>query len=88
MTPVTEWLALLRAHEGGVTRQRGCYLNHGRSMAKYVADALDELLDAELLVLAPAKEHGQQKVLVTVQAQARYAELCHSQGRTRGSAHA
>ena len=83
MTPVTEWLALLRAHEGGVTRQGSSYLNHGRPIA-----ALDALVDADVLVLGPANEYGQQKVLVTAAAQARYAELCHSQGRTRGSARA
>lgn len=88
MTPVTEWLALLRAHEGGVTRQGGSYLNHGRPIAAYLADALDALVDANVLVLGPANEYGQQKVLVTAAAQARYAELCHSQGRTRGSARA
>lgn len=87
MTPVTEWLALLRVHEGGVTRQGGYYLNYGRPIIKYVADALDELVDARILVLGPANEYGQQKVLATAQAQARYAALSYTQGRSRGTLH-
>jgi hypothetical protein len=59
MTPVTEWLALLRVHEGGVTRQGSCYLNYGRPVIKHVADALNELVDARILVLGPANEYGQ-----------------------------
>lgn len=44
MTPeVTEWLALLRAHDGGLTSLNDGYLNYGRPIANYLTDALDAL---------------------------------------------
>ncbi|MGH3903796.1 MAG: hypothetical protein ACRDTE_06360 [Pseudonocardiaceae bacterium] len=46
---VTEWLALLRAHEGGLTRLNNGYLNHGRPVAGYLADALTRLIDTDHL---------------------------------------
>lgn len=79
MTPVTEWLALLRVHEGGVAWQSNRYLNHGSPMIKYVADAIDQLLETHVLAIGPLNEYGQQRVIATAQSQARYAELCHTQ---------
>ena len=76
MTPdVTEWLALMRAHEGGVTNVNGHYLNHGRPVAGYLADAFGELIRAELLALARPDPIGAQQVCVTHAGQIRYAEL-------------
>ncbi len=75
MSPVNEWLALLRVHEGGVTKLDGHYLNHGRPVAGYVADALDELIRTELLALARPDPAGVQQVCVTHAGQIRYAEL-------------
>ncbi|MGH3904310.1 MAG: hypothetical protein ACRDTE_08985 [Pseudonocardiaceae bacterium] len=76
MTPdVTEWLALLRVHEGGVTKLDGNYLNHGRPVADYLAATLDQLIRAELLALARPDPAGAQQVCVTHSGQIRYAEL-------------
>lgn len=75
VTSVTEWLALLRVHEGGVTKLNGTYLNHGQQVAAYLADALDELIRAELLALARPDPIGAQQVCVTHTGQARYTEL-------------
>ncbi|MGH3927864.1 MAG: hypothetical protein ACRDTT_34215 [Pseudonocardiaceae bacterium] len=72
---VTEWLALLRAHEGGVTKLTGHYLNCGRPVACYLADVLDELIDTGFLALAQPSPIGQQRVCVTHTGQARYAVL-------------
>ncbi|MGH3796700.1 MAG: hypothetical protein ACRDSP_17635 [Pseudonocardiaceae bacterium] len=72
---MNEWLALLRVHEGGVTKLDGHYLNHGRPVAGYVADALDELIRTELLALARPDPAGVQQVCVTHAGQIRYAEL-------------
>lgn len=72
---VTEWLALLRAHEGGVTKLAGRYLNCGRPVPGYLADVLDELVCAGFLALAHPSPIGQQQVCVTYTGQARYAAL-------------
>lgn len=72
---VNEWLALLRVRKGGVTRLDGHYLNRGRAVAGYVADALDELIRTELLALARPDPIGAQQVCVTRAGQIRYAEL-------------
>lgn len=75
VTVVNEWLALRRAHEGGVTMLGGRFFNHGRPVAEYLAVALDELIRAELLALGRADPVGVQRVCVTRVGQARYAEL-------------
>ncbi|MGH3908204.1 MAG: hypothetical protein ACRDTE_29085, partial [Pseudonocardiaceae bacterium] len=76
MTPdVTEWLALLRVHEGGMTKLDGNYLNHGQPVAHYLADALDQLIHTELLALARPDPAGAQQVCITHAGQIRYAEL-------------
>jgi hypothetical protein len=72
---VDEWLVLLRVHEGGVTWMDGHYLNHGRPVAGYLAEAIEELIRAELLVLARPDPIGVQRVCVTHAGQVRYAEL-------------
>ncbi|MGH3941493.1 MAG: hypothetical protein ACRDTG_23265 [Pseudonocardiaceae bacterium] len=79
---VTEWLALLRVHEGGVTRLAGHYLNCGWPVAGYLADVLDELIDTGFLALAQPNPIGQQQVCVTYSGQARYAVLSEHGGWT------
>lgn len=80
MTPdVTEWLALLRTHEGGVTKLNDCYLNYGRPVASYLADVLDKLVRTERLVVGQPSPNGQRQVRVTHAGQVRYAELCQVQ---------
>ncbi|MGH3902988.1 MAG: hypothetical protein ACRDTE_02125 [Pseudonocardiaceae bacterium] len=75
MSQVNEWLALLRVHEGGVTKLDGNYLNQGRPVAGYLAEAIDELIRSERLALGRATPSGQQQVCVTYAGQVRYAEL-------------
>jgi hypothetical protein len=77
MTPeVAEWLALLRAHEGGVTKLNDGYLNHGRPVGGYLVDVLDGLIRTGHLVLATPSPIGQRQVRVTHNGQTRYTELC------------
>ena len=85
---VTEWLALHRAHEGGVTKLAGSYLNCGRPVAGYLADALDRLIRAEFLTLGRPSPIGQQQVRVTHTGQIRYTALDGAQrtGRSRRNA--
>ncbi|MGH8575108.1 MAG: hypothetical protein ACREX8_21440 [Gammaproteobacteria bacterium] len=72
---MNEWLALMRAHQGGVTTLGGRYFNHGQPVAEYLATALEELIRTEHLALGRATPSGQQQVCVTRTGQARYAEL-------------
>lgn len=78
MTRVHEWLALLRVHQGGVTRltDSGHYLNQGRAVADYLAEAFDELIGTGRLALGAADANGRQRqVCVTHAGQLRYAKL-------------
>ncbi|MGH3884066.1 MAG: hypothetical protein ACRDRY_08300 [Pseudonocardiaceae bacterium] len=73
------WIALRRAHQGGVAKLTGHWLDSGRRVPSYVADALDALTRAGLLVLADAdpESGGLRRVTVTDTGCARYVELCH-----------
>ncbi len=73
---VTEWLALHRAHEGGVTKLGSNYLNQGRPVAGYLADVIDELINTGLLALGQSTPIVQQAVCFTHTGQVRYVELC------------
>lgn len=53
-----EWLALHRVYEGGMSRLPGNYLNFGRPIAGYLADALDELVHDDRLALGPPSPTG------------------------------
>ena len=75
VSPVNEWLALMRVHEGGITTLHGHFFRHGQPVAEYLADALVELLRTEHLALGRPDLNGQQQVCVTRAGQARYAEL-------------
>lgn len=57
MRAVTEWLALLRAHEGGVTRLQDRFYNHGRPVADYLAAAFAELISVDQLALEIGRAH-------------------------------
>ena len=77
MTPeAAEWLGLHRAHEGGVTKLAGDYLNYGRPVASDLAEVFDGLISAGFLALSQPSPSGQQQVCVTHTGQSRYAELC------------
>lgn len=74
----TAWIALRRAHEGGVTNFEGRWLDNGRPVPGYLTDALDELTHRGLLALAEAdpRSCGVRRVTVTDTGSARYVALC------------
>ncbi|MGH3777872.1 MAG: hypothetical protein ACRDRR_19420 [Pseudonocardiaceae bacterium] len=75
---VAGWIALRRAHQGGVANLAGHWLDSGRPVPGYVADALDWFTRTGLLALADADpESGDlRRVTVTDTGCARYVELC------------
>ena len=75
MSRVSEWLALLRVHEGGMTTLEGGFYNHGQPVADYLAAALDKLLSTGHLAVGKPDPSGRQHVLITRAGQIRYAEL-------------
>ncbi len=73
------WIALRRAHQGGVANLAGqCWLDSGHRVPGYVADALDELTSAGLLVLGEVepKACGVRRITVTDTGCAHYVALC------------
>lgn len=74
---VAVWIALRRAHVGGVSNLVGRWLDSGRQVPGYVADALDELISAELLVLGKVDLNscGVRGVTVTDSGSAQYVAL-------------
>ena len=74
MTQVNEWLALMRAHEGGITKLGDIYLKHGERVAGYVATVISELIESRLPALSMPDPAGMQRVCVTHAGQRRYAE--------------
>lgn len=72
---VVEWRALHRVHEGAVTKFNGEYFNAGRTIVDFLVAALDDLINRGLLALERPDSRGCQRVCVTHQGQARYAEL-------------
>ncbi|MCA1705659.1 MAG: hypothetical protein LC808_21330 [Actinobacteria bacterium] len=70
-TRVTEWLALRRVHEGGLTKLSGHYLNCGRPVGGFLAEMIDELVSAGFLALGRSSPTGRQQVCVTHPGQAR-----------------
>lgn len=52
VTPeATEWFALLRAHEGGVTKLARGYVNHGGPVVDYLAETFGSLVNNGLQAL-------------------------------------
>jgi hypothetical protein len=72
------WMALRRAHQGGVTTLQDHWFDAGRLVPCYVADALDELTRTGLLVLSEADPEfgGARRVMVTDTGSAHYVALC------------
>lgn len=87
------WIALRRAHRGGVAKVADCYLDHGRPVPSYLNGPLDELTGAGLLALTDADPAtgGLRRIAVTDTGHAEYVALCrvhhrqvhHPQGVTR-----
>jgi hypothetical protein len=75
---VAVWIALRRAHEGAVANLQGHWLDSGRRVPGYVADALDRLTSTGLLTLGEADPEscGARRVTVTDTGCARYLALC------------
>lgn len=75
MAQVNEWLALMRAHEGGVTKLGDIYLKHGERMACYLANAITQLVASRHLALSAPDATGRQRVCVTHTGQRRFAQI-------------
>jgi hypothetical protein len=76
---VAVWIALRKAHQGGVTNLAGQWRECGSPVPGYVADALDRLTSSRQLALAdpdPESSGGVQRVTVTDTGRARYVTLC------------
>ncbi len=75
---VAVWIALGKAHQGGVTNLAGQWCDSGSPVPSYVADALDRLTSSGQLALAvPDPEScGARRVTVTDTGCARYVTLC------------
>jgi hypothetical protein len=73
-----DWMALRRAHKGGVANLAGHWLDSGRPVPGYVADALDGLTSTGLLALGEADPEscGVRRVLVTETGSAWCVALC------------
>lgn len=78
---MNEWLALMRVHEGGVTKLDGYFFNRGQPVVNYLAAAVEELIGAELLALGRPDPIGAQQVCVTHNGQVRYAQLSSNGGQ-------
>lgn len=65
--------------QGGVTKLASGYLNYGRPVADYRADAFDGLIKTGLLALGQSDPIGQQQVCVTHIGQVRYAAIRNGQ---------
>ncbi len=84
VTAVTEWLVLLRVHEGGVTALGGASSTTGQPVADHLAATLDALIRTTHLALGRATPGGYQHVCVTHAGQVRYAELTSTGVREAG----
>jgi hypothetical protein len=75
---VAVWIALGRAHQGGVTNLAGQWRDFGSPVPGSVADALDRLTSSGQLALAveDPKSCGARRVTVTDAGRARYVTLC------------
>ncbi len=75
---VAVWIALRRAHQGGVATLQGHWFDSGRLVPGYVAEALDGLIHAGLLVLGEEDPEacGVHRVTVTDAGSAHYVALC------------
>jgi len=75
---VAVWIALRKAHQGGVTNLAGQWRDCGSPVPGYMADALNRLTDSGQLALAdPDPEAcGARRVTVTDTGYARYVTLC------------
>ncbi len=74
---VAVWIALRRAHRGGVAKLPNCWLDAGRPVPGYVADALEELTRGGMLVLGEVdlQSCGVRRVTVTDAGSAHYVAL-------------
>ncbi|MGH8968058.1 MAG: hypothetical protein ACRDXB_22415, partial [Actinomycetes bacterium] len=85
---VAVWIALRRAHEGEVANLAGQWLDSGRRVPGYLADALDQLTSAGLLALGELDPQacGVRRVTVTDIGSARYVALCQIHNPNRRAA--
>lgn len=72
------WMALRRVHGGHVAKLGSRYLDAGRPVPCFLPAALDDLITAELVILAEPDPmaSGMRRVTVTEAGRTRYEALC------------
>lgn len=73
---VYPWIALRRVRQGGVTWLGDQWLDGGREVPDYVADALTELRRQLLVTLADSEWGGCPRAVLTDAGVARFERLC------------
>ncbi|MGH4008681.1 MAG: hypothetical protein ACRDTH_11105 [Pseudonocardiaceae bacterium] len=75
---VAVWIALRRAHQGGMANLAGQWLDSGHRVPGYVADAMDELTGAGLLRFDEEDPDacGARRITVTESGCVHYVALC------------
>ncbi|MFN2494903.1 MAG: hypothetical protein ABR608_03200 [Pseudonocardiaceae bacterium] len=80
-----EWLALRRVQRGGLARiSGGGYLDRGFRIADFIGTALDQLIEAGLVVLGEPDPTGLQRASLTPVGHTRLAALNASRGIASG----
>ncbi len=75
-----EWIALRRAHDGGVAKVAGLYLDQGCPVPSYLTEVLDRLTWSGLVTVAEGDPvWSVRRLSLTDEGQARYAALCAEQ---------
>ncbi|MGH3906240.1 MAG: hypothetical protein ACRDTE_18965 [Pseudonocardiaceae bacterium] len=73
MTEVIEWIALRRAHEGGVKKVNTTYTSWGRPVPCYLPGVFDALTEAGLLFLIEID--GSARLMPTLDGRTRFSVL-------------
>lgn len=71
-----DWIALRRVSVGGIAKMYDRWFDGGLRVPGYVTDALTELSDKELVVLAELDTCGMQRAALTVAGTVHYQRLC------------
>ncbi len=71
-----DWMALRRVSAGGITRMGNHWLDHGRRIPDYVADALATLCDSNAVTLAEPDGWGLRRAALMDTGSALLAQLC------------
>jgi hypothetical protein len=85
------WMALRRVSDGGIAKVNDHWLERGRRIPGYIADALTALCDTGVVALAELDVWNMRRAALTATGAARYEQLnakrqrCPATGSTRGA---